>query len=157
MFVVAIVLFVAGSLMCAVAQTMGQLIAARALQGLGAGGLLRLTFALLGDLFSPRERGRYQPLTSSVWAIAAISGPLIGGVFTDHASWRWIFYINIPVGAVALVGVVTQLKRPAPRREHWIDYHGAALLTGAIACLLLISVWVEQVTRGCRYRSLASG
>jgi EmrB/QacA subfamily drug resistance transporter len=141
LFVVAILVFITGSVLCGAAQSMGQLIAARAVQGLGAGGLFPLAFAVIGDLFSPRERGRYQPLTSAVWGIAAVVGPLVGGVLTDQASWRWIFLINVPVAALALTGVVTQLKLPAPRREHRVDYIGAAALTAAISCLVLVSVW----------------
>jgi EmrB/QacA subfamily drug resistance transporter len=140
LFVVAITLFLLGSLLCAVAQTMGQLIAFRALQGLGAGGLLPLSQATIADLFSPRERGRYQGFIGSVWATAAIAGPLLGGTLTDHASWRWIFLINLPLGIAALAVVVRTLPRSTERRQHRIDVAGAVVLTAAVSALLLASV-----------------
>jgi EmrB/QacA subfamily drug resistance transporter len=144
LFFLAIGLFLIGSALCGAAQTMTQLIAFRALQGLGAGGLIPLTFAVIGDLFSPRERGRYQGLTGAVWAIAAVAGPLLGGVLTDSVSWRWIFYINLPLGGIALVVVATTMHIGFARREHTIDYAGAALLTAATVCLLLGAVWGGQ-------------
>ena len=98
MFVVAISIFLVGSLLCAVAQDVGQLVGARVVQGLGAGGLLPLAQTAIADLFSPRDRGRYQGLIGAMWAIAAIAGPLLGGTLTDAASWRWIFWINLPLG-----------------------------------------------------------
>src|SRR5262249_26840201 len=113
----------------------------RALQGLGAGGLIPLTFAVVGDLFSPRERGRYQGLTGAVWAIAAVAGPLLGGVLTDKVSWRWIFYINLPLGFLALFVIATTMHIPFHRREHSIDFLGAGLLTGSSVCLLLAAGW----------------
>src|SRR5439155_5694756 len=131
LFMFSIALFLIGSALCGAAQTMTQLIAFRAVQGLGAGGLIPLTFAVIGDLFSPRERGRYQGLTGAVWAIAAVAGPLLGGVLTDSASWRWIFYINLPLGGVALIVVATTMHIRFERREHTIDYPGALVLTAA--------------------------
>lgn len=141
MFVIAIVIFLVGSALCGAAQSMTELIVFRAIQGLGAGGLIPLVQALVGDLFSPRERGKYQGYMSSVWGIAAIAGPLVGGVFTDQASWRWIFLVNLPLGAVALVVVVTQINPSVERREHSIDYIGSATLTAAIVSVLMIAVW----------------
>jgi EmrB/QacA subfamily drug resistance transporter len=141
LFVVAIVIFLAGSLLCAVAQTMTQLTVFRAVQGVGAGGLIPLTMTAIGDLFSPRERGRYQGYIGSVWAVASVCGPLLGGVFTDQISWRWIFWINLPLGGFALFVVWTQMHVPFTRREHRIDYLGAGLLTAAITCLLLVASW----------------
>jgi len=141
MFVLAIVLFVAGSLLCGAAQSMTQLIVFRGIQGLGAGGLIPLAQTAIGDLFSPRERGRYQGYIGSVWAAAAVAGPLVGGLLTDHASWRWIFYVNLPLGGLALAVVLVALNVPFERREHSIDYLGAATLSAAVTCLLLVAVW----------------
>jgi MFS family permease len=121
---------------------MGQLIAFRALQGIGAGGLLPLAQAAIADLFPPRERGRYQGLVGSMWATAAVAGPLLGAVLTDAATWRWIFWINIPLGLVALVVVMRTMRAPFTRREHRIDYLGATLLSAGIVGVLLISEWV---------------
>jgi EmrB/QacA subfamily drug resistance transporter len=144
LFMIAITLFLVGSALCGAAQTMTELILFRGLQGLGAGGLIPLTFAVIGDLFSPRERGRFQGLTGAVWAVAAVVGPLLGGYLTDSASWRWIFYINLPVGVIALVVVATTMHIPSHRREHRIDYPGAALLTAGTVLLLLAAVWGGQ-------------
>jgi EmrB/QacA subfamily drug resistance transporter len=141
MFVVSISIFLLGSLLCGAAQSMGQLIAFRALQGVGAGGLLPLAQAAIADLFSPRERGRYQGYIGSMWATAAVAGPLLGGSLTDAASWRWIFFINLPLGAVALVVVVRTMRAPAEIRPHRVDWLGAAVLSVAITCLLLACTW----------------
>ncbi len=141
MFVVAISIFLVGSALCGAAQSMGQLIAFRAIQGVGAGGLLPLSQAAIADLFSPRERGRYQGYIGSMWATAAVAGPLLGGTLTDAASWRWIFFINLPLGAIALVVVLRTMRAPAIVRSHTIDYLGAAVLSVAISCLLLACTW----------------
>jgi EmrB/QacA subfamily drug resistance transporter len=141
MFVVAISIFLVGSALCGAAQSMGQLIAFRAIQGVGAGGLLPLSQAAIADLFSPRERGRYQGYIGSMWATAAVAGPLLGGTLTDAASWRWIFFINLPLGAIALVVVLRTMRAPATVRPHTIDYLGAAVLSVAITCLLLACTW----------------
>jgi EmrB/QacA subfamily drug resistance transporter len=141
LFVLAIVIFLAGSALCGVATSMTQLTLFRALQGLGAGGLFPLTLIAIGDLFSPRERGRYQGYVGSVWAVASVGGPLLGGVFTDNVSWRWIFWINLPIGALALFVIWTQWHVPFERREHRVDYVGAAMLTAAVTCLLLVAAW----------------
>jgi EmrB/QacA subfamily drug resistance transporter len=141
LFVVSISIFIAGSALCGAAQSMGELIAFRALQGLGAGGLLPLSQAAIADLFSPRERGRYQGYIGAVWATAAVAGPLLGGTLTDAASWRWIFFINLPLGALALVVVLRTMRLTAPPRRHRVDYAGAVVLSTAITALLLACVW----------------
>lgn len=141
LFVVSISLFLTGSLLCGVAHSMGELIAFRALQGLGAGGLLPLSQATIADLFSPRERGRYQGFLGAMWATAAVAGPLLGGTLTDAASWRWIFFINLPLGILALVVVLRTLPTATTRREHSLDLLGAGVLSVAITLLLLASVW----------------
>src|SRR3954454_16988414 len=129
---ISISIFVVGSLLCAAAQDLGQLIAARALQGVGAGGLLPLSQTAIADLFSPRERGRYQGFIGAMWATAAIAGPLVGGTLTDLASWRFIFLINLPLSAVALAVVLRTMPRAFVARRHAIDYRGAALLSVAV-------------------------
>jgi EmrB/QacA subfamily drug resistance transporter len=141
LFIVAISIFLFGSAACGVAQSMTQLIIFRVLQGLGAGGLIPLVQALVGDLVSPRERGKYQGYVSSAWGIAAVAGPLVGGVLTDQASWRWIFLVNIPLGGAALCVVATQMHIPFERREHSIDYTGAMTITAAVCCFVLVTVW----------------
>jgi EmrB/QacA subfamily drug resistance transporter len=141
LFVVSITIFVAGSALCAVAQSIGELVAFRALQGIGAGGLLPLSQAAIADLFSPRERGRYQGFIGAMWALAAVAGPLLGGTLTDHASWRWIFLINLPLGALALVVVARTMPATFQARRHDIDYAGAASLSIGVTSLLLVTAW----------------
>ncbi|MEA2245527.1 MAG: hypothetical protein QOH46_56 [Solirubrobacteraceae bacterium] len=141
LFVVAISIFLLGSVLCGAAQSMGQLVAFRALQGLGAGGLLPLAQAAIADLFSPRERGRYQGYIGAMWATAAVAGPLLGGTLTDAASWRWIFYVNVPLGALALVVVLKTMRAPSHTVSHRVDYAGAMVLSVAVTCLLLACTW----------------
>ncbi|WP_338320438.1 MDR family MFS transporter [Streptomyces lonarensis] len=140
-FLTAIVIFVAGSVTSGAAQTMGQLIGFRALQGLGAGGLLVGVMSIIGELIPPRERGRYQGLFASIMAVAMIGGPLLGGIITDSLGWRWAFYINVPLGAVAIAMVATVLHLPKRRSTARIDYTGAVLLTVAITALVLVTTW----------------
>lgn len=137
----AICVFVVGSVLCAAASNLAELVAFRAIQGIGAGGLLPLAQAAIGDLFEPRERGRYQGFVGSMWASAAVCGPLLGGVLTDHASWRWIFLINVPLGALAFAAVVLTMPPHTARRDHVIDWAGAALLSVCSTAALLACLW----------------
>src|SRR5476651_2496739 len=120
---------------------MSQLIFFRGLQGLGAGGLMTLALSIVGDIISPRQRGRYQGYFGAVFAVSSIAGPLLGGFFTDSLSWRWIFYINIPLGMIALSLIAARLHLPVHKTEHKIDFLGAGLLAISVASLLLVTVW----------------
>jgi EmrB/QacA subfamily drug resistance transporter len=139
--VIAIVIFLAGSALSGLAHSMDQLIAFRAVQGLGAGGLMTGVIAAIGDLVSPRERGQYMGYTMAVMTLAMVAGPLIGGYITDSLSWRWIFYINMPVGGAALIYIYATLHLPRRTVEHKIDYLGAALLAAAAAAIVLAASW----------------
>ncbi|MGW3986489.1 MFS transporter [Streptomyces sp. NPDC004830] len=139
LFQTAIVIFLIGSALCGAAQGMGQLIAFRALQGLGGGGLIVLSMAIVGDLVPPRERGRYQGLFGAVFGATSVLGPLLGGVLTQHASWRWVFYINLPVGVVALAVIAAVLHIPRNRQRHVIDYLGTFLIAAVATCLVLVA------------------
>ena len=140
-FQFAIVVFLIGSVLAGFSSTMAQLIAFRAIQGLGAGGLMVMALTIIGDILSPRERGRYQGYMGSVFAFSSVAGPLLGGLFVDHLSWRWVFYINLPIGIAALVVTSFALNLQFVRRPHRIDYEGAALLVAGVSCLLLVTVW----------------
>jgi EmrB/QacA subfamily drug resistance transporter len=141
LFFVAIIIFLLGSILCGLSQTMFQLILFRALQGLGAGGLMTLAQTTVGDLIEPRERGKYQGLFGAVFAACSVAGPLLGGVITDLLSWRWIFYVNLPVGAAALALIAIGLRHPCRSVTHRIDYTGAGLLTAGTVSLLLFLSW----------------
>ncbi|MFG2651517.1 MDR family MFS transporter [Streptomyces sp. NPDC048436] len=140
-FLTSIVIFLAGSVLSGMAQDMGQLIGFRAVQGLGAGGLMVGVMAIIGELVTPRERGKYMGMMTGVMAIAMIGGPLVGGTITDHLGWRWAFYINLPLGAVALAMVTAVLHLPKKKAKGRIDYLGAALLTVGISSLVLVTTW----------------
>ncbi|GGO54967.1 MFS transporter [Streptomyces daqingensis] len=140
-FLTSILIFLAGSVTSGAAQTMSQLIGFRALQGLGAGGLMVGAMAIMGELVPPRERGKYMGMMAGVMSFAMIGGPLVGGTLTDHLGWRWAFYINIPLGAIALTLVTTLLHLPRHRSQGRIDYAGAALLTVGITAAVLVTSW----------------
>ncbi|MGA4842278.1 DHA2 family efflux MFS transporter permease subunit [Streptomyces sp. G45] len=139
LFQTAIVIFLIGSALCGVAQNMSQLIGFRALQGLGGGGLMVLSMAIVGDLVSPRERGRYQGLFGAVFGATSVLGPLLGGLFTQHLSWRWVFYVNLPVGVVALAVIAAALHLPVRATRHTIDYLGTFLIAAVATCLVLVA------------------
>ncbi|GAA0832426.1 MDR family MFS transporter [Streptosporangium amethystogenes subsp. fukuiense] len=149
-FLASIGIFMIGSVLCGMAGSemlggpsdgMMQLIAFRAFQGLGAGGLLVNAMAIIGDLVPPRERGQYQGIMAAVMSLAMIAGPLVGGFITDHLDWRWAFYVNLPIGFIALALLAIKLKLPRHRTEHRIDWLGAALLSVGITALVLITTW----------------
>src|SRR4249919_3332816 len=140
-FLAAILIFLIGSMLAGLSQTMAELIAFRGLQGVGAGGLMVGAQAIIADIVPPRERGRYMGLIGAVFAVASVAGPLLGGFFVDQISWRWVFYVNLPVGAVALVIVALKLHLPSRRTTHRIDYLGALLLSGGVGALILLTSW----------------
>jgi EmrB/QacA subfamily drug resistance transporter len=141
LFIIAIVIFLAGSIFCGTATSMTELILFRGIQGLGAGGLITLAQTTIADLVSPRERGRYQGLFGAVFGFSSVAGPLLGGFITDALSWRWIFYINLPVGLLALALIGFGFHRPHHVVTHKVDYTGAILLTLATVCTLLVLTW----------------
>jgi EmrB/QacA subfamily drug resistance transporter len=139
---VALVGFLAASALCGLAQDITMLVVSRAVQGVAAGGLMSLAMAAVGDLVSPRERGRFQGYIASTFAVATVAGPLLGGLVVEHASWRWVFYVNLPLGLVALAGLHLRLPaRDTDRPAHRLDAAGAALLAGATTALMLACLW----------------
>ena len=137
----AIVIFLIGSIAAGAASTMGWLIITRGIQGIGGGGLMVLVMAVIADIIPPRERGRYAGAFGGVFAISSVLGPLAGGWFVDNLSWRWIFYINLPLGIAAFFVLAAALKVPARRTEHSVDYLGAALMVSGVVLLLLVTEW----------------
>ena len=141
LFIAAIVIFLVGSALSGLSRTLTELIAFRALQGIGGGGLLVLAQAIVGDVVPPRERGKYQGAFGAVFGVSSVIGPLLGGFFVDNLSWRWVFYINLPIGAVALVVVTAVLPATSDRRKHSIDYLGATVIAAFATCVVLATSW----------------
>src|ERR1022692_4137925 len=141
LLVAAIIIFLIGSALSGLSHSMDQLIVFRALQGLGAGGLMVGALATIGDLVSPRERGQYMGYMMAAMMLAMIAGPLVGGYITDSLSWRWIFYINMPVGGAALLYLAVTLHIPRRKVRHQIDYLGAAVLAVAATAIVLLTTW----------------
>ena len=146
LFQAAIVIFVVGSLLAGAAQDMLQLVGARGIQGIGAGGLMAMAFAVIGEVVPPRERGRYTGYMGSVFAVSSVAGPLLGGFFVDSLSWRWVFFVNVPIGIAAFFVTSSVLKLPALGSAGGggrvrVDYEGAALLVAGVSSLLLLLVW----------------
>jgi EmrB/QacA subfamily drug resistance transporter len=141
LFLAAISIFLLGSALCGLSQNMAELVGFRVLQGLGAGGLFPLALATIANIVPPRDRGRYQGLIGAVFAASSIGGPAIGGLIVDNTTWRWIFYVNLPIGGIALAVVALAMPKRAPRKEHRLDIGGATLLAAGTAALLLGLVW----------------
>ncbi|MEN0014018.1 MAG: MDR family MFS transporter, partial [Solirubrobacteraceae bacterium] len=140
-FLAAILIFLAGSMLSGLSQTMGELIGFRAIQGIGAGGLMVGAQAIIADIVPPRDRGRYMGLIGSVFAVASVAGPLLGGFLVDSLSWQWVFYVNMPIGALAVLVVTFKLHLRTPPTPHAIDYLGAILLTAGVSAIVLLTTW----------------
>jgi EmrB/QacA subfamily drug resistance transporter len=141
LLLLAIGIFLVGSALCGLSQNMPELVVFRAIQGVGAGGLMSLALATIGNIVPPRDRGRYQGLIGATFGAASIVGPLVGGFIVDHASWRWIFYVNLPIGGVALIVIYLTMPRRAEKRPHSVDWLGGGLLAAGSTALLLGLVW----------------
>src|SRR5207253_2945635 len=141
LFLVSIAIFLVGSALCGLAQNMPELVVFRGVQGLGAGGLFPLALATVGNIVPPRDRGRYQGLIGATFAAASIIGPLVGGFIVDQTTWRWIFYVNLPIGGLALLVIYLTMPRRADKREHSVDWTGGGVLALGSCALLLGLVW----------------
>src|SRR5919106_1727766 len=139
LFYAAVTIFTIGSMLCGVAQSIDQLLVFRAVQGIGAGGLGTLAMAIIADVVPARQLGRWLGYQGAIFAVSSIAGPLVGGLFIDQLSWRWGFYVNLPIALVALAIVTTTLDVPYRRIPHAIDYAGGALLTLALICLVVLT------------------
>ncbi len=160
MFQLAILVFLAGSVLAGLSQSMEQLIAARAIQGVGGGGLMALAMATIGDVVPPRERPRYQGYIAATFGTSSVLGPVLGGFFAEGPGWEWIFFVNVPIGLVALVVTSSALKMQHVRREHTIDYLGAAVIVASVSSLLLYTAWAgpeEGWTSGTALALLIGG
>src|SRR5436190_5700793 len=135
----AIVVFLVGSALCGLSQGMTELILFRAIQGLGGGGLFVVTIAVVGDIIPPRDRGRYQGFFGAVFGVSTVIGPLLGGFFVDNLSWRWIFYVNLPIGGAALAVIAVAFHARSTHVHHRIDYLGASLLAGGLSAIVLFT------------------
>jgi EmrB/QacA subfamily drug resistance transporter len=141
LFQAAIVIFLVGSALSGLSQSLTELVAFRAVQGVGAGGLIVGAQAIMGDVISPRQRGRYMGYFGAVFGVTSVVGPLLGGVFTQDLSWRWVFYINLPIGVIALFVIASVLHVPVKRTEHAVDYMGMALLGAGVTGIILLTTW----------------
>jgi EmrB/QacA subfamily drug resistance transporter len=141
LFQLSIVIFLAGSMLSGLSQNMTQLIGFRAAQGIGAGGIMVGAMAIIGDVVPARQRGKYMGYFGAVFGVVNVAGPLLGGLFTQHLSWRWIFYINVPIGIVALITIATVLQLPVHRVPHTIDWVGMTLLSAAVTDIILLTTW----------------
>ena len=162
LFQLAIVIFLVGSVLSGLSQSMVELIAFRAIQGVGAGGLMVGSQSIMGDVVSARQRGKYMGYFGVVFGVTNVAGPLLGGFFTEHLSWRWIFYINVPLGIVALFVVAAVLHLPVKRVPHKIDWAGTAFLSVGVTCIILLTTWAGSeycmgLSRDHRHRARRSG
>lgn len=141
---ISIVVFILGSLLCALSGSMAMLVGARAVQGIGSGGIMAMSYVVIADIVSPRDRGKYVGAFMSVFAVSSVAGPLLGGFFVEQLSWEWIFLVNIPIGIIALGVTNSSLKLPFVSRKADIDYLGALLLTAAVTTIILVFSWTSE-------------